>query len=584
METTIKHALKLALEKLTVEAVAITLEHPADLANGDYSTNIALAHAKSSGMNPRALAEAIVEYLGEHPIVGVSKVEIAGPGFINFYLSREFFGGVLSGILGSKDSWGTNSQYAGKKIMIEYTDPNPFKPFHIGHLMTNAIGESVSRVIQSSGATIVRANYQGDVGLHVAKAIWGLMQKGKPDETLAVGAQARYIGECYSYGSEMYESEPLTKAEIDAINKQVYERSDAAINALYDWGRAITLEAFEEIYALLGTKFDHYFFESAMATKGTELVREWLAKGVFAESDGAVVFHGEKYNPKLHTRVFINGAGLPTYETKEVGLVVTKFETENPDLSITVTAIEQGEYMRVVTEAMRQMFPSYAARMQHLTHGMMRFASGKMSSRKGNVVTGESLLQDAYDQVIAIMQQSRTGDKTFVGADSTEAVDAKFETDVIDVARKVSVAAIKYSILRQSVGGDIVYDFEKSVSFEGDSGPYLQYTAVRAKAVLGKATIKADATLPPDWEPVLLEKLLYRFPEAVARAGAEFAPHYVSTYLTELASAFNSFYANHQILKEGDTTSAYKIALTEAYLLTMTKGLYMLGILVPERM
>jgi arginyl-tRNA synthetase len=584
VKETIIQAIAASLSELGVENPTPILEHPGDLANGDYSTNVALMYSKKLGISPKALAEKVVAHLTKEAIPNVSTISIAGPGFINITLAAPFYLQTIETIRAQGAKWGTNNLLSGKKIMVEYTDPNPFKPFHIGHLMTNAIGESVARVIEASGATLIRANYQGDVGLHVAKAIWGIMQKGKPDESLSISVQARYIGECYSYGSEIYESEPAVKTEIDAINKKIYEKSDEAINAIYDWGRAITLEAFEEIYKLLGTQFNYYFFESEMAEKGIALVREWLAKGVFTESDGAIVFHGEKYNPKLHTRVFINSAGLPTYETKEIGLVTTKFEKENPDLSITVTAIEQGEYMRVVTEAMRQMFPLYADRMKHITHGMMRFASGKMSSRKGNVVTGESLLQDTYDHVIEIMKQSRNGDKTFVAADSTEAVDEKFETEVIEVAQRVGVAAIKYSILRQAIGGDIIYDFEKSISFEGDSGPYLQYTVVRAKSVLAKVSNPVQATLPTDWQPTELEKILYRYPEIVERASTDLEPHHIAVYLTELASAFNSFYANHQIVKEGDEASAYKVALTEAFMITMQNGLQLLGISVPVRM
>jgi arginyl-tRNA synthetase len=372
------------------------LEHPADLKNGDYSTNIALACAKKVGKNPRELAEQIVaEIYSTQGQKEIEKIEVAGAGFINFYLSREFFTNSVKEILNNKESWGQNKLLAGKKIMVEYTDPNPFKPFHIGHLMTNAIGESIARIVEFSGAKTIRANYQGDVGMHVAKAIYGMYKAGPPaNESAPASEIALYIGECYAKGSDAYDNDLEAKKEIEAFNKKVYDHSDEQVNQVYDWGRKVTLEAFEEIYKILGTKFVHYFFESVMAPIGEKIVRANIPN-VFTESDpegkstsngagAAIVFHAEQHDPKLHTRVFITSSGLPTYETKEIGLTMTKFEKEpDMDLSIVVTAIEQGEYMKVVQKAISLMHPELEKKMKHITHGMMRLTTGKMSSRKG---------------------------------------------------------------------------------------------------------------------------------------------------------------------------------------------------------
>lgn len=551
-------------------AETVTLEHPAELSHGDYSTNVSLAYAKAAGTSPRALAEKIVAELSKDMPTGVASIDIAGPGFINFHLSAQFFADAVRAIpLATR--FGENTLSKGQKVMVEYTDPNPFKPFHIGHLMTNAIGESVARIYDYSGANVVRANYQGDVGLHVAKAIWMLLKKGKCDASLSLQAQAEYIGSAYVEGSNAYENDVAAKAEIDAINKKVYERSDAAVNDLYDWGRKVTLDAFEILYATLGTKFNPncYFFESVMAPIGKKIVEENMGK-VFSESDGAVVFKAEEYDPKLHTRVFITKSGLPTYETKEIGLTLTKFTQENPDLSIVVTAIEQGPYMSVVEKAISLIHPDYAARMKHVTHGMMRFANGKMSSRKGNVITGESLLGDAYELVLEKMSERE------LGPEEREAI-----------SKKVGIAAIKFTILKQQLGGNIIYDEERSVSFEGDSGPYLQYTTVRANSILEKgsaAGISPDAALPEGWVSTDLEKHLYRLPEVVERAYLHREPHHIAGYLIELSAIFNSFYGSTQIVSVDDAASPYKLALTKAFHTTMTNGLYLLGIEVPAKM
>jgi len=572
MKEKLEQIIKNVLKNLGIQAENIVLEHPQELVHGDYSTNVALACAKIAGKNPRALAEDIVAELLKNKPTEIEKIEIAGPGFINFYLSKKFFVQSILEIKKADGAWGNNTVLSGKKVMVEYTQPNPFKPFHIGHLMSNAIGESVSRVVEFSGAQTIRANYQGDIGPHVAKAIWAILKNGKGDEHLSVVAQANYIGNCYVEGSTVYETDPALKAEIDAINKKIYEKSDEQINDIYEWGRKITLDAFEKIYTMLGTKFDYYFFESEMAPIGTKIVKDNTGS-VFDESDGAIVFHGEKYDSKLHTRVFINSQGLPTYETKEIGLTVTKFEKENPDLSIVDTAIEQGEYMKVVQKAISLIHPEYESRMKHITHGMMRFASGKMSSRKGNVVTGESLLNDAKEIVLEKM---------------TERDFSESEKEII--AEQVAVAALKYSILKQALGSDIIYDFEKSISFEGDSGPYLQYTVVRAKSILEKAKsqgfeISTSFDMSTDWQTINLEKYLYRFPEIVLRAYQHLEPHHIATYLIELASQFNSFYGQEQIIDESNPgKTMYKLAITSAFITTMQNGLKLLGISVPEKM
>lgn len=575
IKDTITQLIKESLKNLGIEAENIILEHPADLKMGDYSTNVAMAYAKQLSTNPHELAEKIKVEIEKIQPKEIEKIEVAGVGFINFYLSQDFFVGSIKEILKQKEGWGKNEILKGKKVMVEYTQPNPFKPFHIGHLMSNAIGESISRVVEFSGAKTIRANYQGDVGPHVAKAIYGILwlsgdnvANEKLSTTEPAGELARWIGECYSKGAQAYDENPAIKIQIDEINKKIYSRSDNEVNKIYDWGRDVTLRAFEEIYSILGTKFDYYFFESDMAPIGQKIVEENTGT-VFEESEGAIVFHAENYDPKLHTRVFITSMGIPLYETKEVGLTVTKFEKENPDISIITTAIEQGEYMKVVQKAVSLIHPDYESRMKHITHGMMRLASGKMSSRKGNVVTGESLIQDSMDVVY-----EKVADREL----------SKEEKD--EIAKVVGVSALKYSILRSSIGSDIVYDFEKSISFEGDSGPYLQYTAVRANSILKKGEAEGICVAYKDIpnEITTLEKVLYQFTEVVERSYTLLEPHHIATYLTELASAFNTFYGNTMIVNKSDPYANYRIALVEAFHQTMKNGLYLLGIKTPEKM
>lgn len=566
MKKIIENKIKEVLKNLGIEEVSFVVEHPDDFSHGDYSTNVAMVYAKKMGKNPRQLAEEIkIEAEKDFP-KEIEKIEIAGPGFINFYLSREFFTNTIKYILDNKENWGKNEILSGKKVMVEYTDPNPFKPFHIGHLMANAVGESVSRIVEFSGAETIRANYQGDIGLHVAKAIYGLNKFGLPEEDKNVSEKAVYIGECYSKASNLYDEDESAKKEIDELNKKIYLK-DESIKDIYNWGREITLEAFEIIYKILDTKFKHYFFESDMIHIGEKIVRDNIGK-IFEESDGAVVFHGEKYDPKLHTRVFINSQGVPTYETKEIGLTLTKFEKENPDISIVTTAIEQADYMKVVQKAISLMYPEMEKKMKHVTHGMMKLSTGKMSSRKGNIITGESLISDSISVV-----REKIAEREFS------------EEEKNQIGRLVGVAALRYSILKSSLGSDIIYDFDKSISFDGDSGPYLQYTAVRANSILAKSkdfSLYGREEIPNETSE--LEKNLYQFGEVVEKSYTNLEPHHIVKYLTELASSFNAFYGNTKILVEDNKNAKYHLDLIKAFYQTMENGLWLLGIKIPDRM
>lgn len=609
MQEQIFQAVKEVLRELGVPEIDFVVERPGDLANGDYATNAALVASKKVGKSPKELAQELREKLlsekssgrlsAESSAVGfqtfspevfhsvIEKIEIAGPGFINFYLAKEVVAKEIADAA-TKDDWANNDVYANKTVMVEYTQPNPFKEFHIGHLMSNTLGESVCRLLERARAKVIRVNYQGDVGPHVAKAMHVLLERGEMQPTI------EQISNAYVEGARRYEEDPKEKEAIDTLNKLIYQQYEAVTDKkiwdLYTFGRKVTLEYFEELYAVLGTQFDHYFFESETGVRGLAMVRSH--PNVFKESEGAIVFHGEDYG--LHTRVFINRLGLPTYETKDLGLAELKKEYAPFDISITTTAKEQDEYFKVVFKALEQIHPDWAGQFKHVSHGMMRFASGKMSSRKGNVITGESLLNDLTEA-------------------SKEKMQGRELKDANKTAQQVAVGAIKFAVLKQGSGKDIVFDPEKSLSLEGDSGPYLQYALTRARSLLRKAegvetksdAAKAgasaagqqgDATVPAfataglerpgsaalPLERSSLERTLIHFPEVVARAARELEPHYVTTFLTELASLFNSWYAAERVI--GSPEQEYGILLTKAFEQTMQNGLTLLGIPAPEKM
>jgi arginyl-tRNA synthetase len=556
----IEQAVKEALSSLGAGDASFVVSRPNDMAHGDYATNAALSAGKFLKKNPKEVAEMLKEKIS---IDGVEKIEVAGAGFINFFLSSAAIASEV-GQAAKDAAYGGNSLYAGKKIMVEYTDPNPFKEFHIGHLMSNAIGESLARLLEHSGASVLRANYQGDVGPHVAKALFVLLEKNIQNPALS------NISQAYVEGSKRYEENPADKEAINALNKKIYEKTDEDVNALYEKGRTLTLEHFEELYKTLGTKFDLYYFESETAPIGVEAVK--ANSNIFVESEGATVFRGEDYG--LHTRVFLNSQGLPTYEAKDLGLVVLK-QKQKCDEYIYITASEQSDYFKVMFVAARLVFPDIEGKLIHRSHGMMRFAQGKMSSRLGNVITGESLLID-------------------LKAGAEEKMKERDVTDPEKIATEVAVGAVKYTVLKQGTGKDIVFDPEKSLSTEGDSGPYLQYAHVRAQSLIRAAKDATITELPVApaagrrgdayaADSSALSRLVLHYPDAVARAAAELEPHHVTTYLTELASAFNSWYASERVIVDGKVDSE-KLELIKAIKNILESGLEVLGIPSPEQM
>ena len=412
----------------------------------------------------------------------------------------------------------------------------------------------------ASGAEVRRVTFQGDVGMHVAKAMYGLSALGlSKDSPLS----AQDLGRAYAKGASLFED--VEHAEkIKALNKAIYERTDADIVSLYDKGKAVSLSYFDEAYKILGTTFDHFFFESVTGPEGRDIVRAHIGD-VFEESDGAVIYRGEKVG--LHTRVFINAEGLPTYESKDLGLMKCKFDWWPFTRSITVTGMEQKEYFKVVSKAAGEVIPELAGKVELVPNGMLRLSEGKMSSRTGNVGPALDLIRTVKEKILERMS------------------DADIENKEV-IAQDVAVGAIKFAILRSGSGKDIIFDFEKSISFEGDSGPYLQYTHARLVSVLEKAEsvgVRASADTVPE-TPYMIERMLYHFPEVVTRATVEREPHFVVTYLIELAGAFNAFYAHERIADATDTYAPYKMLLAHAVLLTLKRGLWVLGIKAPQKM
>lgn len=570
--------LKKVVGELGYQSSDIVLSIPKNSSFGDYTTNIALQLAKQDSkndkQNPLTIANQISKKL--KGLEFLKKVEVAGSGFINFFINEHFLMNSLHQVCDYSSLVDPKIEVAEgnkKKVMIEFTDPNPFKEFHVGHLFSNIIGESLSRLLESTGAEVKRVNYFGDVGMHVAKSVWGMKKKIKDFEDNSLEERVKFLGEAYVLGSKAFEEDPKAKEEIIKINQDIYLGKGGE---LYDKGRAWSLEYFETIYVKVGTKFDYYYPESSVAEIGKQLVLEYLEKGVFEESEGAVIFPGEKYG--LHRRVFINSLGLPTYEAKELGLAVKKYQDYQYDQSIIVTGNEIKEYFQVLMMALSQINPELARKATHIPHGMVRMIGGKISSRKGNVPTFVTIFDFVKDRVKEVMKDSE--------------IEKEEKQQIIDI---VSIGAIKFSMLKSSPHMDVTFDLERSVSLQGDSGPYLQYTYARAKSVLRNASYNYNASLQErsDYNPTEIkhqledeERELLRsiehFSSIVADAASNLSPNTIATYLMDFARSFNLFYQKHHIIESDQ--SEFRLALTCAVAVVLKQGLNLLGIEAPERM
>ncbi len=517
--------------------------------DADFSSNVAMKLSGILHTNPREIATKIAEKMPEF------KAEVAGPGFLNFILPDEFFTGKIDGFVEDFAKNISCDEYSGKTVICEFSDPNPFKVLHVGHLYTSIVGDAISRLFEHAGAKVIRANFGGDVGLHVGKTIWALQKSGMKDFTI------EDISKKYVEGTAAYDEDEEAKAEIVKINKEIYTIAENDLHGseladIYWRGRELSYQYFEDFYNRIGVKFDKYYPESTVAGRGLAEVKKGLAAGVYEISDGAVVYRGDT-KLGLHTRVFINKEGLPTYEAKDVGLIFTKWDDYQFDKSVVITGNDIIDYMKIVLGSVGEMNPELPARTTHLTHGQVKLPGNvKMSSRKGNFLKAVDIL----DLV-------------------TEELKTEYNSD----DEKVVLGATKYAFLKYKMGGDIIFDPKESVKMTGNSGPYLLYSCVRAKKILSKIGDK-KAKLAGELNTFerALSKKIVQYKDVLNEAVTEMAPHKVCNFLYELAQEFSRFYENCPVA--GDAREAERAQIIRAYLNVMEHGLNILGIQIPEEM
>ncbi len=550
--------IKLLIQETYGLDVLVRLERP-DPKFGDYATNVAMQLAKPLGKNPREIAEQIAGVLRQED--NITEVSVAGPGFINLRLSD-------SALISQISEWPA-CPYSGMNIVFEYSCPNAFKELHTGHLYQTIFGDIASNLMLVGGAKLTRTSFGGDVGLHVAKCLWGMREElgGEAPEKLSEIAdnafdRARWISQCYVRGARAYEDDIDVKSTIDQLNVTIYDfhKTDdhqSPLAKIYWTTRQWSFDYFKAFYEMIRVKNQHYYPESQTAPVGMKVIDEQLEKGNLKRSNGAVVYEGDE-SKHLHTRVFVTSKGLPTYETKDIGVIWLEKQDYNFDHRYLLTGNDQKEYMRVVYAAAELFRPELAGTMTHLTNGTVRFADGKkMSSRLGNVSRAADVIEAVRERVADLV------------------ADEKLREDV-------ALGAVKYAFAKYKLGGDINFDLEETVSLQGNSGPYLQYAHARARRIL--ENVKTEFTMPKelfDEDRALVHKL-GEYHEVMNVAVAHLEPHHICNYLFELAQEFNRYYEKNRVV--GDKKEAHRASLVALYADILKAGLTVLGISAPDKL
>lgn len=545
MQDKLIQALALSVKQLFDLDITPELTRP-DAKFGDFACNISLQLAGRLGKNPREVAEQLKGSLESAEFV--RQVDIAGPGFLNIWLTDRAL----------TDQLMPQEQTALGEVVIETNNPNPFKAMHIGHAMNSITADAIANLLESAGHAVHRVSYHGDVGAHVGKCMYAILRDIDGDVTRlqAVPAAERnaFLSRMYAEGSRAYKEDEAARTEIERLTELSFTRDDELFAQVYDICFDWSFDGFAVTLGLLGAQpTEQRYLESQADALGVQTVQAHVGD-VFIESDGALVFPGSKYGTFDNAFVKSNGRGL--YAARDLGLMQLKHQ-DYPEAahSYIVTAEEQRDYFKGVIKAAELALPELAGQTINIPHGTLKLTTGKMSSRSGEVIEIAWLL----DQVRAAL-----------------------ERDGVSANEQVLTGALRYEILRVRVGSDIVFDIEAAVSIKGNSGPYLQYAHARACSILAKAEVPAEQpTAFDDAERTLLRKI-GEYQDILARAQAELLPHHICSYLYELSQEFNRFYEHNRVIE--DPRQATRLWLVQAYADTLKRGLQTLGIHAPTRM
>jgi len=526
---------------------------------GDYAFPC-FGLAKKLKSNPMKIAEDLAEKFRKELPKEISNVDFNGA-YINFFIDKGILAkSVLAKV--KKKGFGENSLGKGKTRLVEYSQPNTHKAFHVGHIRGTSLGESLARIFRASGEKVTQMNYSGDTGMHIAKWIWcykkyHAKEKLKDDESWIAGI---YVDAIERLGDD----EDLQK-EVDEINQKIENKSDKKINDLWKKTRAASIKSWDRIYSELGAHFDVSFFESEFEVDARAEALELLKKGI-AKKDDAVFIDLKEYN--LGVWVLLRKDGTVLYSAKDIVLALKKFKEFKSDNYLVTVGNEQKMHFEQLVKTLELMgLKKEAASYGFLPFGMVRFPEGKMSSR-----TGDNVLYSDFIKDVAGIASSRLVDR---GGELGKELDVK--------AFKIAIASIKYSMLKQDPKKTMIFDPRSDISFEGDTGPYLLYSYARASSIIRKVKSKAAIKISKlEGAEIKLLKKIDSFEDVVKRAYNNLSPNLIANYSFELAQIFNEFYHACPVLGSG--SEGVRLKLVDSFRITLRKSLELLGIETIEEM
>ena len=544
------------------EDLASLLEVPPDPAMGDYAFPC-FKLSKALRMGPPMIAKKLSESVQRPEI---ARVECVG-GYLNFFFNRENFAReMLSAIMKAPEKWGSSEDGKGKTACVEYSSINIAKRFHLGHLSTTVIGNSLKRIYDFQGWKTVSINHLGDWGTQFGKMICAYKRWGDK-ETVEAGGVDEMTRLYVRFGVEAKQN-PALEDEARAWFKKIEDGDEEALE-IFHWFKDVTLRDAMKVYDTLDVHFDSYAGESFYNDKMGRIIDELNEKGLLKDSDGAKIVDLEEYG--MPPCLILKSDGATLYATRDLAAAVYRKETYHFDTSLYVVAYQQDLHFKQIFKVLELMGYDWAKdQCKHVAFGMVSYEGTAMATRAGHVVLLDELLSRAQEKALAIINEKSPN------------LQNKEE-----VARQVGVGAVVYATLQNNRIKDIDFWWDRALNFDGETGPYVQYTFARCCSVLRKApaitAAPAYSALTDDEAQALL-RLLSRFPEAVAEACLRNEPSMVTRATTEIAKAYNKYYYEHRILDEDESAAAARLLLTDAARNVIKTGLYLIGLSAPERM
>ena len=533
---------------------------------------------KGKGFNVKQKAVEIAELVaGELALSEEMDRAEAVNGYLNIYYdSAHYARKVVAEVLARKERFGAAAP-SGEKVMVEYSQPNTHKAFHVGHLRNMVLGSAICDILDFSGLEVVRANYLGDIGLHVIKWLWNYIHFHEGEEPPAEG-KTRWMGDLYAEAARKIDENPEYEEQVRALFKR-WDAKEPEIVALWEKTRQWSLEAFDEVYSLLGMRFDKVYYESEVEESGKEIVETLIAKGLAKDErpEGAVIIDLDEIlgtTEKYRVVVILRSDGTSLYPTKDLPLAMMKFAEFDISRSIYVIDVRQSLYMQQIFKTLELLGYGWAKDCYHLAYELVNLPGNvTIASREGTVVLLEDLISEARKRALAIVEE-----KNPELADEVKA----------DIALKVAIGAIKYSLLSRDNTKIITFDWESAMNVNGQAAPYIQYAAVRANSILRKVQFSipesADISYKLCEDEVELIDLMARFPQEVERAAKEMRPLLIANYAFSAAQAFSNFYNKCHVLNAEAEVRDFRLRLSAAAKQVISNALGLLGIEVPEVM